>query len=197
MTDYSAMGDEELVALCQENNAQALDALTQRFFGITKAIALGFSVKGAETADLVQEGMLGFLSSVYAYREDRHTSFRTFAGACIRNRIVSHIRTLNSHRSVPQDLLVPLLEQTEVACQSLSPEQTLISERSAEYIRQLIDSSLSDQERRAFLFYLSGMSYEQIASRMEITPKAVDSTLQRSRRKLREKLKNYMPDSLK
>ena len=45
---------------------------------------------------------------------------------------------------------------------------------------------LSGLEQETLSLYLSGLSYEEIATQLNLSTKAVDNALQRVRRKLRE-----------
>ncbi len=188
--DYSLLKDEELVILCKENNNDAFSVLTQRYMETAAIIVNRFGACPMERADMIQEAMFAFLSAVYSYSQGKDCSFQTYASACMRNRIISLIRTLSSKKRVPQGLMVSLEENAELLSEP-SPEESLISENSAEYIAAVISESLSEKENEVFKLQLTGFTYEEIAKKLGTTTKAVDSTLQRARKKLREKLSFY------
>lgn len=189
MENYYQLSEEQLVKLSQEKDDLALSLLTERYMNVAKYISNGFSLKNTETADLVQEGMIGFLGAVYSFAEGSGASFNTYASCCIKNRILSLIRAGNAKRHIPDELIVSLESQTNTGCPSLSPEESIISEKGAEYITDIINSELSDKEREIFMLHLAGLSYEEIAGKTDITVKAVDSALQRGRKKLKNKLR--------
>ena len=186
--NYSLLSDEELVTFCKENNEEALSLLTSRYSEKAKLIALSFKNVHIETEDLIQEGMIGFLSAVYSFNGDRGASFSTYAGHCIRNRLLSVVRSTCSKKRIPFDMTVPLQSDSDIRENVPSPEEHIISQKEAEYISSVISSSLSLQEKNIFMLHLTGMTYDEIAKLCSITSKAVDSTLQRARKKLREKL---------
>lgn len=188
MLDYSFLEDKELAVLSMQNDSTAFSVLTERYIPSAKHHASRFSTSPEEKEDLTQEGMLGFISAVYAYKEDEGASFSTFANHCIKNRIIGAVRTANSKKRIPSDLVVPLDRQANFISEDFTPEEHLISQQEAEKIYRLIKNSLTDKERKVFLLYLSGMSYDQVAKQIGCTGKSVDSTLQRVRKKLREKL---------
>ena len=134
--------------------------------------------------------MIGFLSAVYSYRSPAPASFRTYASCCIRNRILSALRKGASQKRVPGNLISSLEEMGDATANSPTPEELLISQKEAEYISALMEELLSDKEHKVLKLYLSGASYESIAKALDFTVKSVDSTLQRAKKKLREKLKN-------
>lgn len=189
MENYYQLSEEQLVRLSQEKDDLALSLLTERYMNVAKYIANGFSLKNSDSADLIQEGMIGFLGAVYSFSEGSGASFNTYASCCIRNRILSLIRATGAKKYIPDELIVPLETQTNTGCPSLSPEESIISEKGAEYITDIINSELTPKEREIFMLHLAGLSYEEIGRKTDITVKAVDSALQRGRKKLKNKLR--------
>ena len=188
MLDYSLIKDEELVKLSKNNDNEAFAVLTERYIPTAMYHASRFSGLYTEKEDLAQEGILGFIAAVYSFDESKGFAFSTFAGSCIRNRIISAVRTISSKKQIPLELIVPLEEQSNSASDEKTPEESLISQAEIERIGSLIDSELTEKEKSVFLLFLQGMTYEQIAQKTSVTPKSVDGTLQRVRKKLREKL---------
>lgn len=189
--DYSLLRDEEIVILCKENNNEAFSVLAKRYTEIAQMVVSSFVDTGMEKADLVQEAMLAFIGAVYSFSGDKSCSFKTYASRCMRNRIISVLRALSSKKRVPYFLTVSIEENPDLLS-APSPEESFTSEDSADYIQTVIAQSLTDREKKVFGLFLSGYSYEEIACHIGTTPKAVDSTLQRARKKLREKLSSYI-----
>lgn len=190
MVNYSALNDEQLVKLSQSNDRQALGELAHRYSKVSFGIASTFTADAEECADLSQEGMIGFLSAVYSYCEKGKASFLTYASHCIRNRILSALRKNTTNRRIPDSLLVSLEQISETSVDPDTPEELLISENNAKLVASFIEECLSKQEKSVLILYLSGISYAEIAKRLNLSAKSVDSALQRSRKKLREKLLN-------
>ncbi len=189
MEDYFALSDERLLACYKNGDNNALGVLTDRYMQTARYIAISLAGKTFDVSDLTQEGMIGFLSAVYSFNEERSVKFGTYAAACIRNRILSVIRLNISKKRIPTDLIVPFDSQDAISV-ALTPEELLQSQQNAQFISQLIETSLTQQEKSVFRLFLAGLSYDEIAEEKGISSKAVDSTLQRARKKLREKLKS-------
>lgn len=187
MADLSFLSDEQLLSLYKQDNNQAAEILADRYMKKAGAIAAALRVPTDEFADYVQEGMLGFLSAVYAYDENKHTGFSPFACACIKNRILSALRKSSAKGKIPPTLTVPYDETNKCLVSSITPEEHLISEKNYNDIQKAINC-LSKQEQLAFRLYLTGLSYEEIAAKLSLTLKAVDGTLQRARKKLRKSI---------
>lgn len=187
MVDYLALSDAQLLANYKDGDTDALNALTNRYMQTARYIALSFSNDEFVLSDLTQEGMLGFLSAVHSFDQKKEVKFSTYASACMRNRILSVLRSENSKKRVPNELIVSF-ESNDLISLALTPEQSLQSEQNVAYISKLIETQLSTQERKVFRLFLTGLSYGEIAAECNISAKAVDSTLQRARKKLKEKL---------
>lgn len=190
MNTYSAYSDEELVTLSQQADEKALALLTEKYMNVAKYIASSFSSDGDEKSDLVQEGMLGFLSAVYSYKTDGGASFNFYCSRCIKNKIMSHLRKNSSKKHIPDGMLIPLEEKNDLISPEFSPEELLVSQKNAQIISEVISLSLSESEKKVFGLHLAGLSYKEIAEKLGLSVKSVDSTLQRCRKKLREKLHN-------
>ena len=186
--DYTHIKDEELVRLCKVGDDNAFSALAERYIPVSRLHASRCSGAYTEREDLTQEGMLGLIAAVYSFDESKGFAFSTYAGSCIKNRIISSIRTISSKKKIPLELIVPLDERDGYAVSGSSPEESLISREQTERISRLIESELTEKERSVFLLYLQGLSYGQIAEKTASTEKSVDGTLQRVRKKLREQL---------
>lgn len=190
MESYYRLNDEQLTFLAVERDDDALAVLTERYMNVAKYIASGFSSDSETISDLVQEGMLGFLGAVYSYSEDGGASFNTYASRCMRNRIISVLRSASTKRHIPEDMIVSLDSQRNSGARELTPEESLLSDEGAEYITSVINSELTDREREIFMLYLAGASYCDIAKKTETTVKSVDSALQRARKKLKKRLQD-------
>lgn len=186
--DYSLLKDEELVALCKSNDDKAFSILTERYIPVSDFHAGRMCGDTAEKEDLIQEGMLVFIAAVYAYNQNAGASFSTYANQCIKNRILSAIRTANSKKHIPAKLTVPFEAHLVSASDELNPEEHFIFHEETERIAFVIEQLLSEKERNVFRLFLQGLTYEQIAQNFNCTAKSVDSTMQRVRKKLREKL---------
>ena len=64
-TNFQDMADEQVAALASAGNAAASDYLIQKYRNLVKSRAHAYFLVGADTEDLVQEGMIGFCGNLY------------------------------------------------------------------------------------------------------------------------------------
>ena len=189
MSDYPSLSDEKLAALCRDcDDEKAWNELSLRYLRVAKAVSSSFSGSALEGEDLVQEGILGFLAAVWSFNEKNAASFATYASVCIRNRMLSALKTRSAQKQIPNSLFVPIEDESATADSALSPEEAVVSKKEVSRLSALISTKLSPQEKKVFSLYLCNNSYGEIAALTGLSQKAVDGTLQRARKKLRSAL---------
>ena len=194
MRDYSSFSDEDLQKLASSGDGRAEEILTDRYIPLVEVCAQPYFLPGGERADLTQEGMVGLLSAIRKYREEKNVPFRAYAELCIRRRIFSAIRYSSRHKHEPLNNGVSI-EETRmdpprdtgtriIQDQRRVPEeQVLARERAQEFYGSFL-RRLSSFEQEVLKMYLDGFSYQAMAEHTGREVKAVDNAVQRIRRKL-------------
>ena len=162
------------------------DLLLEKYSSLVRSCARSYFLTGGEIEDLIQEGMLALLSAMHAYSPERGVSFRSFASVCIRNRIIDTVKAYGRGNDALQHLLsVDLDEDQQISRLSPSdPEDLLIRSYEADAALQRLRESLTQLEKTILDDYLSGLSYREIALRCGKSPKSVDNSVQRIRKKM-------------
>ena len=178
---------DEMLAEMMGTNAEAFAELFARYRGIVRYFSGRYAVNAADAEDYMQEGMLGLYSAAVSYSKGKQVRFRTYASACIRNRIRNAARADRKAIVPEMSFDDPETELSDkVSASDLSPEQEFLAQERADELDALMNRTLSRQEREMFCLAISGMSYEEIAAQMQSPKKSVDNAIQRARRKLRE-----------
>ena len=177
----------------------AMDQLIERYRGFVRMKASAYFLAGGEGEDLVQEGLIGLFKAVRDYRSDREASFRSFAELCVTRQIITAIKTAARNKHAPLNTYVSFSHTRAGASgdQEMTPRRgaaraTRSSTRSRRSSRprscaawSSASASRSPSSRASVLtMYLEGRSYEEIAERLDRTPKTVDNALQRVKRKV-------------
>lgn len=190
--------DRALIARARAGDAAAMDRLIERYRGFVRMKASAYFLAGGESEDLVQEGLIGFYKAVRDYRVDREASFRSFAELCVTRQIITAIKTAARNKHTPLNTYVSFSHtragasgDQEMSLAEVLPGDPVIDPItqviSSEELRSLVEclgESLSDLESGVLTMYLEGRSYEEIAGRLDCTPKTVDNALQRVKRKV-------------
>ena len=198
-TTQNPTADEALCALAASGDRIAEEALVMRYNRLVRVCARPYFLAGGDSEDLIQEGMVGLLNAIREYDPGKGSSFRTYAETCIRNRILSAIRAAARDKHTPLNHYVsyetPLLDgNTDSYPLSASrqpqqnPEDMLISREERRERLGTLKGQLSGFEAQILDLYLRGLSYVEIASEVDRSPKAVDNAVQRIRRKVAQHL---------
>lgn len=185
---FKNMTDEELAAISSDNST-AVSELVSRYAKLIwiKANIMANSASDAE--DLAQEGLLGLLNAISKFDSERSVKFSTFAEVCISNRM----RTiLDRNRNVPVVETDGSDISNDEAVLPDTPESIFIEKEHLSQLYNEIISLLSNREWKIFTLFLQGLSYKNIAEKLNISEKSVDNAIQRIRRKLKSRWNNDM-----
>ena len=192
MADLSLCSDEELLSMMCSDSKAAEDELVARYKSLVKKCSRPYFLVGGDSEDLIQEGMIGLISSMQTYSESKDCSFRTYAELCIKRRILSAIKAANRNKHQPLNSGLSLEEISDDDAQPLtfderyiqSPEQLFIRQEEKTNMYLLCRKLLSSYERDVLVLYLEGLSYDEMAKVCAKPVKSIDSALQRIKKKL-------------
>ena len=192
--DYSVLSDEELCETAKKDK-NAEEFLLVKHKDLVRFEARNLYLSWGEWDDLLQEGMIGLLQAIRGYSKENGASFVTFAALCVRGKMLNAVTASNRKKHGAMKDYIPL---DSPAFQSEdgsglygvgrydNPESQVIQRENAGTLRKKIFDALSKTEAAVFTEYLQGMDYREIAAKLNKSPKSIDNTLQRIRRKVRE-----------
>ena len=204
---FKDMTDEEIAALAQASDGEALEYLLNKYKNFVRSRARSYFLIGADHEDIVQEGMIGLYKAIRDYRSEKLSSFRAFAELCVTRQIITAIKTATRQKHIPLNSYVSLnrpiydeesdrtLMDVLSEVQMAGPEELLISQEDYSSVENRISEVLSDLEMEVLNSYLEGKSYQEIAQDLGRHVKSIDNALQRVKRKL-EKSLDIRPEQL-
>ncbi len=90
--NISSMTDEQLAGLAGTGSEEAVNELIARYRSVIKAQASSYYMEGADSDDIIQEGMIGFFKAMQNYDVSKGASFSTFAGMCVKRQLISAVK---------------------------------------------------------------------------------------------------------
>lgn len=180
MSGYSAMSDKELLRNDPPDSGK-LAELISRYMKMVFAGAKRYS-GAADYEELVSDGMEGLLSAVRNYNEEKG-EFSSFALVCVENRLRSTAKRSRRRTLLLADSDPEKLE--DIADPAPTPEEIVIAKENSEEVMRKIGTELTVLELRCIQGAAFGLSYDEIAERLDIEKKSVDNALSRARAKLR------------
>ena len=192
------MSGDELLELINKKDTDALDFLICKYKDLVNSKVNKYFIIGAEKEDIVQEGLIGLYKAIKDYKPDKQNSFKSFANLCIERQLITAIKSSNRQKHMPLNSylslnmtafenedgnndtqIVDVLENTVIE----DPLDTITKKEYFSSVENVIDSSLSDFEKKVLNRYVQGESYVKIAERLDAPVKSVDNAIQRIRKK--------------
>jgi len=178
---------KDLITLAKNGSSDAQDELLTTHKHMVKKIARTFFIMGADSEDIVQEGMIGLFNAIGSYEVDKETSFETYANLCITRQILNALKLASRKKHAPLNFYVSLdFDDNELnLVDKNSPENLFISKEDGQSIGAAIYGTLSVFESSVLSLYLEGMSHNEIAKKLSKNEKSIDNAIQRIRNKTR------------
>jgi RNA polymerase sporulation-specific sigma factor len=192
--------NEELIKLAQNGDQEALNLILKEYKKLIYLNIRNYFLVGADQDDLLQEGTIGLLKAIKNYSEGK-ASFKTFATLCIRRQILTAVRsstaqknsalneasgnnleTEDGHEDYPKELYSNV---------RYNPEAIFLSKEKIMEFQDFVEHNFSPFERQVFNYMIKGFSYKEIAEELEKTPKVIDNSFQRIKRKSELWLSTY------
>lgn len=169
-----------LITLVRSGDEGAFADLTVQYKPLIESMAKTYYGKYVgelySEEDFIQEATMAFYSAVRTYKDGNDVTFGLYAKICIRNRLVSQLRTgaKRSKKRVGSDK-----GYTE-------PSYRLLEKENLKQFEQKIKDALSEFEWLVFCLYIQKKSYAEIAEEVGKTEKSVDNAIYRIKKKLKE-----------
>ena len=194
---FDQLTDEDIILEIKTNcDNQALDYLINKYRPFVRAKTRTYFLIGADSEDIVQEGMIGLYKAIRDFRNDKLSSFRAFAELCVTRQIITAIKTATRQKHIPLNSYIsinkPIYDEESDRTlldvlpggQVSDPEELVISQEEYIDIEAKMEEILSDLEWKVLMSYLDGKSYQEIAVDLNRHVKSIDNALQRVKRKL-------------
>jgi len=198
---YQNETDEMLIERLREGERDITDFIMNKYKNLVRSKAKSMYILGADTEDLIQEGMIGLFKAIRDYDAGRDASFFTFADLCISRQMYTAVQASNRKKHMPLNSYISLYGTSEkedgikeneefinflVFETQKDPEQLLIDKENVLLLERKIEEELSAFEKQVLDLYLTGMSYTQIARVLGRDEKSTDNALQRLKSKIRK-----------
>ncbi|MCM1540759.1 MAG: RNA polymerase sporulation sigma factor SigH [Blautia sp.] len=198
--DYGSFTDEELIDRLRHGEDSIMDYICDKYKNLVRSKAKSMFILGADSDDLIQEGMIGLFKAVRDYDMGRDASFFTFAELCISRQMYTAVQAAKRQKHFPLNTYISLdagsmdgkgreentLAELIADRAELTPEEMVLDKERVAYLEKTIETELSDFEKQVLDLYMTGMSYSQIARVLGREEKATDNALQRLKAKIKK-----------
>ena len=193
----ASLKDEELIKLFREGDSAAMEVLLERYKPLARKCAGNRFLAGGDADDLLQEGMIGLYRAIQDFDSEKAGDgrFFPFARLCIERQISKAIDRTQTNGNLAMNSSVQMTEEEleeqfrQMNASVRSPELVFLDRENRDELLAKIRAALSPTERKVLELRLSDCGYREIAELLGRTPKSIDNTLQRIRRKSQKILK--------
>ena len=198
--DYNEYEDDsELLYLISDNSDEANEVIYKKYEPVISYYAKKYSVyvegKGLDYNDLYQEGLIGLIGAIDAFKEKKDIKFSTFAFLCIKRKMITAGKKANrkKHSLLNESYSLDYKQEDDdvrgfdnvVSLNDGGLEDLLVSREDNEYFNKRLDEELTDFERMVYDLRINNFAYDEIAETLGKTMKSVSSALERIRLKLK------------
>jgi RNA polymerase sigma-70 factor (ECF subfamily) len=184
--------DAELMLRFQSGDEEAFAALVRSFQGRVVSLAYRYLGSAADAEDLAQEVFLRVYRAKESY--ERSAKFSTWIYRITANASLNFIRGRKARRKVSGAM--PGGSDDDAADfedeSARAPGEQMEKDELAQVLRRIVDDLPERQRIAIVLNKYEGLSYEDVASSMEMSVMAVKSLLTRARVNIKEKLEPYL-----
>jgi RNA polymerase sigma factor (sigma-70 family) len=172
--DLCELTDRELVAIAITNQ-RAFTEIVRRYQGRVWRLARALAIDANEAEDIAQTAFLRLFTNLTPQNPVLNL------GAYLRS-IVVRLCADRSERKIPAPAPTPLDVAADGSSLSSHVDRLLRAER----LRELLSELTPPQRIAILLRYYEGLSTQEIAEAMDLTPKAVEGLMARARKRLEE-----------
>ncbi|MDX9882003.1 MAG: RNA polymerase sigma-70 factor [Prolixibacteraceae bacterium] len=183
MSEEQTNPNEYLLSELKNGREEAFDFIFRKYYKALCAQAVSY-VSGQDTAQsLVQDCFIKLWEKRAEVTEIGNLS--SYLSLMVRNQCIDHLRKEKS---------MELLHKKSQVCEDKDITSETIIYREFEEKLVMVLASLPDRSRMAFEYSrFEGLSYAEIAARMNISTKGVEALISRALKILRHELKEYLP----
>ena len=187
------LDDESLIANVKKGDRRAEEFLLQKYSYIVKKEARFLFLVGAESEDLIQEGMIGLVKAIRTYSEGHDTKFSTFATRCVKGQLCTAVKTASRKKHIPLNSYISIYSEEkddtsllDVLSEenSLDPEVLFVKQEREREMHEKLDELLSPFEKKVVKLYLQGIAYSEIGHILGKEEKSIQNAISRIRAKV-------------
>ena len=173
----------EIVEKARNGDGAAFEALLAKYDALLKSMAQKYAymcnASSRQNDDFMQEGKMAFYTAVMTYNPGSNVTFGAYARICIRNRLVSCVRVLNSKKRQKRS-------DSKDNIDLENPQDTLLVRELEKKLFSLAQDCLSAYEKKVFALYVRGERAKEISQKIGKSERSVNNAIYRIKAKLKQ-----------
>ena len=182
---YKDLDDQKLIALVAQEDADALDALYNRYKRLVYSLVFNMVQDGATAEELMLEVFVRIWEKAHTYHPDK-ALVRTWLMSIARHRTINWLR---QQKNRPETNSLSWGEVPSTQLPSVhSPEDIAETHLLRQRVRDAVTQLPVEQQEALHLAYFGGYSHQQIANKLEQPLGTVKTRIRLAMQKLRHLL---------
>lgn len=195
---YRKSTDDDLVVLSNRGDTRAQEEIITRYEKLVRHIAKDLFLPGGDQEDLVQEGLIGLVSSMKDYKPGNNKDFKQFALLSAKRNMLDAISSANTERNAPlnkaEDYETTFSDKPTSS--KNNPETATLQKADKDRLTSYMKDNLTPWEMEVLGYYLKGYKFGEIADETGNNYKSVDNAMNKVRSKLRKYKELYKESAL-
>jgi len=180
-------GEQKLVERSKAGDLDAFEELVRLYERKVFTVAYRYVGNWADAHDMAQEAFLKAFRSLSALREE--ASFASWLSRITVNVCRDELRKKNKRRKISLDEMMESSGKAPFSAQEADYPENFVEQKEMSEAIQRVLNSLAEEHRIILIMReVQGMSYEEMAAVLKISPGTVKSRLSRARQAFRQKI---------
>jgi RNA polymerase sigma-70 factor (ECF subfamily) len=183
--DNQSPTDLELIERCLNHDQAAWEDILSRYKRKVFGIAYKFTGRFDEAEDLTQEVFFKVYKALATYKKEQE--FSLWLVSISRNACIDYYRSMKRERKM---VAAEVNDLRNFRFQGLSPQGSLEAAERSRAVRECLAEMPDELRRILILRDLQGLSYKEIADKLDLAEGTVKSRIHRGRSELAERIKS-------
>lgn len=184
-----------LIKKCKKGDRIAFDKLMTYFQNKVYGFAYKLSLNYDEASDITIETFARVFKSISTFRHE--ANFTSWMYTIVKNVYLDRVYAAKKIKYQSYDSDIKTKEgdiQREFRDETQTPEETLLAEEKKEKLIEIINSLPNDQAMVIKMYHLEELGYEEISEILNVPLGTVKSRINRARKTLEVKLKEFIKE---
>lgn len=177
-----------------DHEEKTLNQLLDENEYIIKIYLAKYKILPKDYDDALQEGRLGLLKAIHAYKDNRGANFTSFASLCINRQILSFLRNQGRkknkihHYSYSLDTYHTEVEISKLSHMNNNIENYIFTKLHYEQVYKRAFKQMNHLEKCVYSHYVTGFSVKELSEQYNIPKKQVYVIIAKAKKKIEQKI---------
>ncbi len=171
--------EEMLIAKAQSGDKEAFEKLLEKYKNMILSMAYYISQNEYDALDMAQEVYVKLYKNVYKF--EGKSKFSTWVYSVARNTCIDEYKRIKRNKTNSYET-----DEKDMSVDTDGPEEIILKKELSDFVRLLLSELPPIYNKILVLRYIEGLSYREIAKRLECSEGTVKSRLFRGKKMMKK-----------